>query len=226
MPCNKNGLCKKVMAKYKKPCLYKPSDSELYLCYNKGKRGLTGQRGETGATGQKGDNGATGPAGGTFGGIYGSFYYDVSQTAFNNLNENTIYNIQHNNTFEANGVSIDNTDTSKINISTPGIYKISYSCQLGIQTNPNNPGHAIIWIATNGTNLANSTSHVMLTTTSSTNKEGETFPYCEYIIKFTNPGYFQIRIQKDIKNIYLLGFPATTNYPATPSIITNVYRIG
>lgn len=152
---------------------------------------------------------------------YGSFYSTATQTlnpvapAKENL-------VTYNNTFlnTPDIVLFGALPTSVIQVNTAGVYKFLYSIQCN-----KNPGGATsfpvdIYIKVNGLVVPNSTSRTRVTNNT------EVVATCEYILNLAATNTIEVAAYTTA--LGLVDFPyfaPTGTAPATPSIISNIYRI-
>lgn len=111
------------------------------------------------------------------------------------------------------------TPSSRVVIQDKGVYKFSYSLQLDKAAS--SPNGVYIYIKINGTTVPNSSSYVVLQ-----GSTAEIFPMCEYILDLNAGDYIEVFVYSSDATVTAVFFQSTINYPAVPSIITNVYRIG
>lgn len=146
---------------------------------------------------------------------YGSFSSSSSQTV-SGANTTTI-------------ITYDTTEASsqtyfsggKIYVQATGVYRVLYSLQM--DTSSGGSQTVRIWLRQNGSNVARSTSFFSIA------NNGENVATCEYIISLLAGDYVEIAFVSNDGNMtaaYIVpgGIPPN-NYPATPSIITNINKI-
>lgn len=110
----------------------------------------------------------------------------------------------------------------KIYVQASGIYRLLYSVQLDTNTGgPNNV--AYIWVRKNGVNVANTTTIFIITNTE------ELAATCETILYLSFGDYVEVVFQSQDAGMKAIaisaGGVAPNNYPAIPSIITNIQKI-
>lgn len=147
---------------------------------------------------------------------YGSFGSNQTQVV---LGANTDTLITHNETYIASQMAIDPANPSRIVVSAPGVYKFSFSIQL----DKLGGGTSLcdFWIKKNGINVPSSGCRAVVA-----GNNGETFPYCEYLIQMEAAGeYLEVCILSPDTTMSAAAFAAAGTVPAVPSIITNIIQI-
>jgi len=152
---------------------------------------------------------------------YGSFYSTTTQTlnpggvAIENL---VTYDASFLNTPDV--VLLGALPTSVVQVNTAGVYKFLYS----IQANKN-PGGATsfpveVYIKVNGITVPNSSSRTRI------NNATEVVITCEYILSLAATNTVEVAAYTTALGLLTFPFFAPIGTaPATPSIITNIYRI-
>jgi hypothetical protein len=168
--------------------------------------------GTTGPTGKQGN------PGGSFATSYGSFSSSTNQLVGYTGATGASTPLTYDTTEIFNGVSIG-VPSSRVVISTAGVYRISYSVQLtkssvGTQT-------AYVWTVINGTALTRSTAVLTLET-----QNGYELATGEHIYTFATNDYFEVYFTSNNSDASAVAIPAFGDVPEVPSIVTNVYRIG
>ena len=107
--------------------------------------------------------------------------------------------------------------SSKVTVQETGIYKFSYSLQFS--KSGGNPSICDIWIRVNGVDVPRSSSQIVVS-----GNNGETFPYCEYILSLKANDYIETYFQSPDTSMMAL-YISTIGIPVVPSIITNIIRI-
>ena len=180
----------------------------------KGDKGDTGDTGPQGPQGEQGDTGPQGPAGTFANAYYGSFYSTQNQS----LAKDAIGAVTLNNTDFNNGVSI--VSNSRITIANAGKYNIAFSAQLH-----NNGGGGAgttvnIWLAKNGTAVADSNTRVSVNTNS---------PYIvaawNFFVNASAGDYYELMWSTDNAQIQM-DYQAAGAHPAIPSVILTVNQVG
>jgi hypothetical protein len=146
---------------------------------------------------------------------YGSFGSDQTQiVAGAGLETDISFNL----TFQSVGVSIDPLNPTRMVVAEAGVYKFSYSAQL----DKSGGGVSLcdLWIKINGTSVPNSASRCVVAGTN-----GETFPYCEYILTLSASQYVEVAFTSADTTMAVTYFPAAPPIPAVPSIICNFIQI-
>ena len=146
---------------------------------------------------------------------YGSFGSNQTQVV---LGANTDTVITHNETYIASQTAIDPANPSRIVVSVSGVYKFSFSIQL------DKAGAGVslceFWIKKNGINVPSSGCRAVVA-----GINGETFPYCEYLIQMDAGQYLEVFIVSPDTTMSAAAFAAAGTVPAVPSIITNIIQI-
>jgi len=146
---------------------------------------------------------------------YGSFGSTQTQPV---LGVDQATAITYNTTFTASGVNYDPANPSRVVVSATGVYKFSYSVQL----DKSGGGTSVcdLWIAIDGVVVPNSASRTVVV-----GQQGETFPYCEYILNLNQNQYVEVIFASPDASMIAEYFAPVGIYPAVPSIITNVVQI-
>ena len=146
---------------------------------------------------------------------YGSFGSNQTQIV---LGANTDTPITHNQTYITSQTAIDPANPSRIVVSISGVYKFSFSIQL----DKLGGGTSLceFWIKKNGINVPSSACRAVVV-----GNNGETFPYCEYIIQMNAGQYLEVYIVSADITMSAAAFVAAGTIPAVPSIITNIIQI-
>lgn len=172
-----------------------------------------GATGPQGAPGAQGATGATG-SGGTLGN-YGNFYSSATQT---NLSANTAQAITLNNTVSAQNVSV--VSNSQITFAEAGTYNIQFSLQL--EKTDAGTDTIDIWLAQNGTNVAESNTRLLLD-----GNGAQSFAAWNWVVNVAAGDYIQIYWSSPDANIQISAFGASTSpsRPAIPSAIVTVAQV-
>jgi len=149
--------------------------------------------------------------------IYGAFSSDVTQPI-----SNSPVVVSYNTTEDSNGVSV--VAGTRLTVTESGVYSLTISPQLahgggGIET-------ILFWLRINGANVVNSTSSFEIG-----NNLNRTLPFMEIVTPMNAGQYAEwvFMSQAAATNLRLEYFPAVpgpSGYPAIPSVIANVKRIG
>lgn len=146
---------------------------------------------------------------------YGSFSSSQSQTV-TGANVTTIITY---NTTEA--YSQTYVSGGRVYVQATGIYKVLYSLQM--DTTSGGAQTVIIWLRKNGVNVDRSASQFTIA------NNGENVATCDYIISLLAGDYVEIAFQSTDAGMtaraFIAGGSSPNNYPATPSIITNINKI-
>lgn len=149
---------------------------------------------------------------------YGSFYHTASMDV---LAPDTAYSMSLSTTDFASGVSIGGVDKTQITFANPGVYDIQFSAQ--ITKTSGTKSSLFIWLNQNGTTVPNTGTDVTLAGGSG----DRVVAAWNFFVKTTTPNeYAQLMYGGDIANIRLLYEPAVGIYPAIPSLIVTVNRVG
>lgn len=145
-------------------------------------------------------------------GAGGTFYSTTTQVV---LGANTATPITYNQSGIASGCVIDALNPSRIITDTTGVYKVSFSIQL----DKSGAGVSVcnIWIAKNGIAVPASGCRVSVNGTN-----GESLPFCEYILPLANNDYVEVYISSPDTTMAATYFAAAAPVPEIPSIITNL----
>jgi hypothetical protein len=149
-----------------------------------------------------------------FGGYYGSFYHTANVLL---TSATTAYALPLNTTAEAVGVSI--ASNSRITVANAGVYNIQFSAQL--DKTDNNDDLVNIWLAINGTNVANSNTQVTVL------NGGKYLAAWNFVTTLAANDYAQIFVQSPDVNMRVVAVGTQTNpaRPAVPSIIVTVTQV-
>lgn len=149
---------------------------------------------------------------------YGSFYHTASM---NNTLENTAYSMSLSTTDLSNGVSIQGADKTQITIANPGIYNIQFSAQ--ITKTSGTKSNVYIWLNQNGEDVPNSNSNITLDGGSG----DALIAAWNFFFRTTSPNeYVKLMWGGTVSNVRILYAPASGIYPAIPSLIVTVNRVG
>lgn len=143
---------------------------------------------------------------------YGSFLYTGTQTA---TLANTAYAVPLNTTDSANGVSIANGNT--VRIQHNGVYNLQFSLQL---TSSNNSENTVdIWLRHQGVDVPNSNSRLLF--------KGHTIAAWNFFLENdTEPQDWQLMWATDAADtVSISSFAATSLHPSTPAVILTVNKI-
>ena len=144
---------------------------------------------------------------------YGSFCSTQSQTV---LGASTPTAITYNTTEIA---QYTNYLGSRIYVQRSGVYRFTYSVQLD-KTGPG-VDRCEIYIAVNGTPVPRSGGQIVVA-----GNNGETFPFCEYILQLTAGQYVEVFFNSSDATMTAQHFPEVVGqYPEIPSIISNIQQI-
>ena len=150
---------------------------------------------------------------------YGSFYDTTTQTAVSGA----IATMKYNTTSLSNGVSIVNDglgNPTEITFTDAGVYNIQFSAQLQ-RTSGGSDATISIWLSQNGSNVADSTTH--LTLKANTNYVVAAWNFFQQVGAGDN---VQIMWSHNDAIQILYEAPGVSpTRPATPSIILTVNRI-
>lgn len=142
---------------------------------------------------------------------YGTFYDTTTQTA---AAINTAYAMTFNTTDLSLGVYVG-SPTSRIYVDRASVYNIQFSAQLD---NTSGGDHAVyIWIAINGTNVANSASQIQVK-----GNNGYTVAAWNFVQFLKDGDYFQLMWSVNDTAVRILSQAASAPVPAIPSVILTV----
>ena len=151
---------------------------------------------------------------------YGSFYSDTTQTVFG---ANTVTPITYNNTFEAANISIYGGagTSSRILISSAGVYNIQFSAQLNLTTGTQ-PKVGDFWFRIDGTDVPWSNTKQTIT-----GKDYQSVLAINFVKRINAGQYFEIMMSSSDAAFSIEGTGSTTGptRPGTPSIITTVTKV-
>ena len=146
---------------------------------------------------------------------YGSFSSTQSQTV---TGANVTTALTYNNTESASQTYVSG---SKIYVQATGVYRILFSVQF--DTTSGGSQVVAVWFRYNGVNVANSNSRFTIA------NNAENVATCEIILSMLAGDYVEVVCQSTDANMtasYLAaGGVAPNDYPAVPSIITNIQKI-
>lgn len=149
---------------------------------------------------------------------YGSFYHTASMDV---LAPNTAYSMSLSTTDFASGVSIGGVDKTQITFANPGVYDIQFSAQ--ITKTSGTKSNMFIWLNQNGIDTPNSNTDITLD--GGTNDRA--VASWNFFVKTTTSNeYAQLMYGGTIANVRILYEAATGIYPAIPSLIVTVNRVG
>lgn len=149
---------------------------------------------------------------------YGSFYHTASMDL---TTPNFAYSMSLSTTDFANGVSIQDPDKSRITFDNPGVYDIQFSVQ--ITKTSGTKSNVFIWLSQNGTSVPNSAGDITLDGGSG----DRVVPAWNYFVKTTSPNeYVQLMYDGSVGNVRFLYETGSGIYPAIPSLIVTVNRVG
>ncbi len=169
----------------------------------------------TGALGPVGPQGPPGPQGGGGAlGYYGSFYSTQDQTVAV-INQATPMTL--NLTAEASGVSI--VGGSRITFAVAGTYDLQFSAQLHNRGGGGSGDTVDIWLAKNGTAIAESATRVVVA-------NGKyNVPAWDFMLTVAAGDYLELVWTTDNLNIVLEHNAAASPVPAIPSLIVTVMQV-
>ena len=144
---------------------------------------------------------------------YGSF---LSLSSFSSFT--TAKAIPYDTTTTAQGIRLG-IPGSRVVIQDKGKYVLNYSIQFDKPSGA--AANIFIYIKVNGVSVPNSSSQVAIQ-----GSTAEIFPFCEYILDLNAGDYVEVFVYSSDATVTATFMQSTINYPAVPSIITNVYRIG
>lgn len=143
---------------------------------------------------------------------YGAFYDTTTQTA---AAINTAYAITFNTTDITAGGIYRGATTSRIYVTTEGVYNFEFSAQLDNTSGGNHL--AYIWARVNGTDVAQSASQVRLKGT-----DGELVAAWNFVLSLKPDDYFELMWSVSDTAVQLTAQAAAAPVPAIPSVILTV----
>jgi hypothetical protein len=145
---------------------------------------------------------------------YGSFYSTQNQS----LAKDAIGAVTLNNTDFSNGVSV--VSNSRVTIANSGKYNIAFSAQLHNNGGGGSGTTVNIWLAKNGTAIADTNTRVSVNTNS---------PYVvaawNFFVNASANDYYELIWSPDNTQIQM-DYQAANTHPAIPSVILTVNQIG
>ncbi len=179
----------------------------------------SGSTGATGATGPAGPAGPVGAAGAPgFTPTYGSFYDTTDQIA-----SPTGIGMKLNQTVASRGISIDPTDSSKINFTTSGVYNIQFSAQMFKSTTGNQ--QADIWLKVGGANVPWSDTVVDIVANRS-QKLGAFVAAWNFMVNVDAGQSVQLFWASSDSTMTIESVDATNGVPAIPGLIVTIQQVG
>lgn len=151
---------------------------------------------------------------------YGSFISTISQTITNIGATPTVSVIRHNTATILRNLAYTGGESS-LTVLDAGVYRFSYSVQFDKQGAGVLP--VDIWIRTNSVDVPDSASQIVID-----GNQGETFPYCEYILDLEANTKIEVCFYSTDKDTAVYARDAITGdyaRPAIPGIISNIQRI-
>lgn len=146
---------------------------------------------------------------------FGSFYDTTTQTA---AATGTAYAVTFNNSnAEAYGVYRGST-TSRIYITTPGVYNFQFSLQA--DNTSGNDKSLFVWARVNGVDVANSASKIRLK-----GNDSETVLAANLYLPMADTDYFELMFSVDDTGVVILAEAAASPVPAIPSVILTVNQV-
>jgi len=147
---------------------------------------------------------------------YGMFQHNATLT---NGGATTANLMLLNTTDFANGISV--VDTSKVTISTGGVYNLQFSAQFS-RAGGTGFSTAEVWLSKNGTNVAETNGQVNIP-----NSGGKTIAAWNYLVQANAGDYFQLYWSSTDTSVEIYYAAAGTNptRPVTPSLIVTVAQV-
>ena len=159
-----------------------------------------------------------GPRGGRYINIpYGAFQDGTNQTA---ANTTTAYPITFDTTDFSNGVTLSNS--SRLNVSQPGIYNLQFSIQ--IKNTTNSSQDIDFWFRKNGTDIAKSNSRFGMPARKSPSDPSHVIVALNFFVSMAANDYLQIVWRTSDTAVSIETFAAGTSptRPAVPSVIATL----
>lgn len=146
------------------------------------------------------------------------YAYIVDTTIHAAATINTATEITWNTTMSANGISVDGTDSSKINFTKSGVFHITFTAEMHSESASTKTFY--FWPRINGTNAPNTT----MVDTLHNNDQRKTI--CRSAIFSVTAGdYLQAMFATDDLDADLHGSAATAFSPASPSVTLSVLEV-
>ena len=190
-----------------------------------GEQGATGPTGATGATGVTGATGATGVTGATGPGLkyYGSFYGTTGQNSFARRPAN--YTLSVNQTYSANGISIDPSGNGYFRIFNPGVYNIQFSTQLSKTSRGSHNIRIWLYSVTDALDIPWSNTQVDLT--GGSNERSVAAWNWFYEVTKSAGETLALKFDVDGSDIVIIAIPNPTDSigPAIPSTILTIQQV-
>ena len=159
-----------------------------------------------------------GPRGGKYINIpYGAFQDGTNQTA---ANTTTAYPITFDTTDFSNGVTLSNS--SRLNVSQPGIYNLQFSIQ--VKNTTNSSADVDFWFRKNGTDIAKSNSRFGISARKSSGDPSHVIVALNFFVSLAANDYMQIVWRTSDVAVTIETFAAGTSptRPAIPSVIATM----
>lgn len=159
-----------------------------------------------------------GPRGGRYINVpYGAFQDGTNQTA---ANTTTAYPVTFDTTDFSNGVTLSNS--SRLNVSQPGIYNLQFSIQ--IKNTTNSSADADFWFRKNGTDIAKSNSRFGISARKSSGDPSHVIVALNFFVSMDANDYLQIVWRTSDTAVTIETFAAGTSptRPAVPSVIATL----
>ena len=141
----------------------------------------------------------------------GMFYDTTTQTA---AAINTAYAITYNTTSITEGVYLG-SPSSRIYVDEPGRYNVQFSVQ--IDKTSGGTAEFYIWVALNGTNVADSASQIRIQ-----GNDAEIFSAANFFLDVKAGDYFELKWAVSDTSVQLQSFAASAFAPSIPCIIVTV----
>jgi hypothetical protein len=159
-----------------------------------------------------------GPRGGKYINIpYGAFQDGTNQTA---ANTTTAYPVTFDTTDFSNGVTLSNS--SRLNVSQPGIYNLQFSIQ--VKNTTNSSEDVDFWFRKNGTDIAKSNSRFGISARKSSGDPSHVIVALNYFVSLAANDYMQIVWRTSDVAVTIETFAAGTSptRPSIPSVIATM----
>jgi hypothetical protein len=159
-----------------------------------------------------------GPRGGKYINIpYGAFQDGTNQTA---ANTTTAYPVTFDTTDFSNGVTLSNS--SRLNVSQPGIYNLQFSIQ--IKNTTNSSQDIDFWFRKNGTDIAKSNSRFGISARKSSGDPSHVIVALNFFVSLVANDYVQIVWRTSDVAVTIETFAAGTSptRPSVPSVIATM----
>jgi hypothetical protein len=145
---------------------------------------------------------------------YGSWYSTVTQT----ITSGATKSITVSNTDLSQNISVKNN--SKFTVEYDGVYNLQFSCQLYRDSGGGNGNTVQIWLAKNGTAIANTNTKVDVTTNAPSQVASWNF-----FTKLKKNDYLELKWSANTSSMKILAASGGGGIPAIPSVIVTMNQV-